>query len=198
VTDLEPRHQLHSKHNRMRRRGCGADLCPVTAQVCVTSMPGISEVPHRSMAVSSVAGLAWQVPRRACRLWSVPVAGRAPGRRRTGPGPRLWQAGASVTCPAGARDGRVTMGALDVAGLSWTSWDMTQNVRRADQAHSEATDATRTERGFHAARNGVSAGQRAFRWAGMAPCKTVGLSSHTPPGSPSKQQGEATSIFVSH
>jgi hypothetical protein len=110
VTDLEPRHQLRNKQNRMRRRGCGADLCPVTAQVCVTSMPGISEVPHRSMAVSSVAGLAWQVPRRACRLWSVPVAGRAPGRRRTGPGPRLWQAGASVTCPAGARDGRVTMG----------------------------------------------------------------------------------------
>jgi hypothetical protein len=53
----------------------GADLCPVTAQVCVTSMPGISEVPHRSMAVSSVAGLVLQVPQRACRLWSVPVAG---------------------------------------------------------------------------------------------------------------------------
>jgi len=31
---------------------------PVAAQVCVMSMPGISEVPHRSMAVSSVAGLA--------------------------------------------------------------------------------------------------------------------------------------------
>jgi hypothetical protein len=56
---------------------------------------------------------------------------------------------------------------LDVAGLSWTSWDMIQKVRRADQAHSEATDATRTERGFHSARNGESAGQRAFRWAGM-------------------------------
>ena len=137
VTDLEPRHHLHDKQNRMRRRGCGAatDLCPVTAQVCVMSMPGISEVPHRSMAVRSVAGLVWQVPRRACRLWSVPVAGRAPGRRRIGPGPRLWQAGVSVACPAGASDGRVTMGALDVAGLSWTSWDMIQNVRRADQAH---------------------------------------------------------------
>ena len=151
VTDLEPRRQLHNKQNRMRRRGCGADLCPVTAQVCVTSMPGISEVPYGSMAVSSVAGLAWQVPRRAGRLWSVPVAGRAPGRRRTGPGPRLWQAGVSVTCPAGARDGWVTMGALDVAGLSWTSWGMIQNVRRADQAHSEATDAhtdrTRLSRG---------------------------------------------------
>jgi hypothetical protein len=32
---------------------------------------------------------------------------------------------------------------LDVAGLSWTSWEMIQKVRRADQAHSEATDATR-------------------------------------------------------
>jgi hypothetical protein len=28
----------------MRQLGCGADLCPVTAQVCVMSMPGISEV----------------------------------------------------------------------------------------------------------------------------------------------------------
>ena len=79
MTDLEPRHHLHNKQNRMRRRGCGADLCPVAAQVCVTSMPGISEVPHRSMAVSSVAGLARQVPRRACRLWSVPVAGASTG-----------------------------------------------------------------------------------------------------------------------
>jgi hypothetical protein len=51
--------------------------------------------------------------------------------------------------------------------LSWTSWDMIQNVRRADQAHSEAMDATRTGHGFHAARNGESAGQRALRWAGM-------------------------------
>ena len=167
VTDLEPRRQLHNKQNRMRRRGCGADLAPGGGA-------GLRDVNARRIGGTSqvdggrgVAGLAWQVPRRACRLWSVPVAGRAPGRRRSGPGPRLWQAGASVTCPAGARDGRVTMGALDVAGLSWTSWDMIQNVRRADQAHSEATDATRTERGFHAARNGESAGQRAFRWAGM-------------------------------
>ena len=166
VTDLEPRHQLHNKQNRMRGVVAVLTWRPVAAQVCVMSMPGISEVPHRSMAVSSVAGLAWQVPRGACRLWSVPVPGRAPGRRRTGPRPRLWQAGASVTCPAGARDGRVTMGALDVAGLSWTSWDMIQKVRRADQAHSEVTDATRTERGFHTARNGESADQRAFRWAG--------------------------------
>ncbi|MCW2719970.1 MAG: Oxidoreductase, partial [Pseudonocardia sp.] len=26
-----------------------------------------------------------------------------------------------------------------MTGLSWTSWDMIQNLRRADQAHSEAT-----------------------------------------------------------
>ena len=45
----------------------------------------------------------------------------------------------------------MTMGALDVAGLSWTSWDMIQNVRRADQAHSGSygrhTDRTRLSRG---------------------------------------------------
>ena len=59
------------------------------------------------------------------------------------------------------------MGELDAAGLSWTSRDMIHNVRRADQAHSGATDATRTERGFHAAGNGVFAGQWVFRWAGI-------------------------------
>jgi hypothetical protein len=52
---------------------------------------------------------------------------------------------------AEAGDGRVTMVELDAAGLNWTSWDMIQNLRRADQAHSGTTDATRTERGFHAA-----------------------------------------------
>jgi hypothetical protein len=62
----------------------------------------------------------------------------------------------------------------DAAGLSWTRWEMIQNLRHADLAHSGATDATRTERGFHAARNGVSAGQRLFRWVGSAHCKTVG------------------------
>jgi hypothetical protein len=80
---------------------------------------------------------------------------------------RLWQARASVTCRAGAEDGRVTMGELDAVRLSWTSWDMIQKMRRADQAHSGTTDATRTERGFHAARNGETAGQQPFRWAGM-------------------------------
>jgi hypothetical protein len=56
---------------------------------------------------------------------------------------------------------------LDAAGPGWISWDMIHNVRRADQAHSEVTDARRTGRGFHAAKNGESAGQRLFRWAGM-------------------------------
>src|SRR6266496_3165860 len=68
---------------------------------------------------------------------------------------------------AGAEDGRVTMVELDAAGLSWTSWDMIQKMRRADQAHSGTTDATRTERGFHAARVGEIAGQRPFRWVTM-------------------------------
>ena len=39
-------------------------------------------------------------------------------------------------------------GEWGAAGLSWTSWDMIQNLHRADQAHSESTDALRTERGF--------------------------------------------------
>ena len=59
------------------------------------------------------------------------------------------------------------MAALDVVGLSWTSWDVIQNLQRADQAHSEATDATRTERGIHMVGNGESAGQWLFRWAGI-------------------------------
>ena len=54
----------------------------------------------------------------------------------------------------------LAMAELPVVGLSGTSWDMIQNLRRADQAHSGTTDATRTERDFHAVRNGESAGQR--------------------------------------
>src|ERR1700690_3992916 len=42
-----------------------------------------------------------------------------------------------------------------------------KKMRRADQAHSGTTDATRTERGFHAAGNGDLAGRWLFRWAGM-------------------------------
>jgi hypothetical protein len=41
------------------------------------------------------------------------------------------------------------------------------NLRRADQAHSGTTDATRTEHGIHAAGNRETAGQRVFRWAGI-------------------------------
>jgi len=44
---------------------------------------------------------------------------------------------------------------------------MIQNLRSADQAHSGTTDATRTERGIHAAGNGEIAGQRVFRWVGI-------------------------------
>ena len=76
-------------------------------------------------------------------------------------------AGALVTCPAEAEDGGMTIAELDVAGFNWTSWDMIQKVRRADQAHSGLTDAIRTECGIDAAGNGESAGQWAFRWAGM-------------------------------
>ena len=58
-------------------------------------------------------------------------------------------------------------GLRDSAGLNWTSWDMIQTLCRADQAHSGTTDATRTERGIHTERNGETAGQQLFRWAGM-------------------------------
>ena len=57
--------------------------------------------------------------------------------------------GGAVAYPAGG--GRAAARALDAMGLGWTSWDLIQNVGRADQAISEITDATRTERGFHAA-----------------------------------------------
>jgi hypothetical protein len=59
------------------------------------------------------------------------------------------------------------VGQWDAVGLSWSSWDMIQNLRRADQAPSEATDATRTERGSHAAGNEETAGQWLFRWTRM-------------------------------
>ena len=68
--------------------------------------------------------------------------------------------------PRAAGDLKVSAGELDVAGLSWTSWDMIQKVRRADQAHSGTTDATRTERGLDAAGNEEMAGQWVFRWVG--------------------------------
>jgi hypothetical protein len=49
------------------------------------------------------------------------------------------------------RDGRAAAEEPRAMGLGWTSWDMIQNVGRADQAISGITDATRTERGFHPA-----------------------------------------------
>jgi len=69
--------------------------------------------------------------------------------------------------PRRSRDGKVTEGESDVAGLSWTSWGMIQNLHRAGQGHSEAADATRTDRGFDAAKKEEIAGQRPFRWVGM-------------------------------
>ena len=76
---------------------------------------------------------------------------------------------------AEAADGRVAVGGSGVAGFSWTSWDMIQKLHGADQGHCGATDATRTDRGFHAAGNeeypqvsGYSDG------LGSAHCKTVG------------------------
>jgi len=58
----------------------------------------------------------------------------------------------SVTCPAGEqRMAGWQWRELDVIGLGWTSRDLIQQVRRADQAHSETTDATRTAGGFHLA-----------------------------------------------
>jgi hypothetical protein len=86
----------------------------------------------------------------------LPLVVRSCRRASTGPsadwaGSTGWQAGASVTCPAGAGDGRVTMGALDVAGLGWASWDMIPNVRRADpgtlRSYGRHTDRTRLSRG---------------------------------------------------
>lgn len=58
-----------------------------------------------------------------------------------------------------SRDGRVAVREPEVAGPGWTSWDMTRKLHRSDQGHSETTDATRTDRGFRAAKNEEMAGQ---------------------------------------
>jgi len=100
-----------------------------------------------SLGRQSVAG-----PRLSCRLSAASGCG----------GPAGLSDG-----PAEAGNSGVAVGGLDAVGLSWTSRDLIQNVRRADQAHSETTDTTRTAGGFHAAGNGIPAGQRPFRWAGM-------------------------------
>jgi hypothetical protein len=58
----------------------------------------------------------------------------------------------SVTCPAGEqRMAGWQWRELDAIGPGWTSRDLIQQVRRADQAHSETTDTTRTAGGFHLA-----------------------------------------------
>jgi hypothetical protein len=74
----------------------------------------------------------------------------APGRRLSDVPGRVQDGGGTMRC-------------------SRTQLDLgrDQKMRRPDQAHCGTTDATRTDRGFHAAKNGVSAGQRLFRWAGM-------------------------------
>lgn len=70
-------------------------------------------------------------------------------------------------CPAGSGDGGLGAGGLDAVGLSWTSWDVIEKVRRADQGFRGITAAGRTDRGFHAMGNGASAGERLFRWVGV-------------------------------
>ena len=70
-------------------------------------------------------------------------------------------------CSAEIGDGGLGVGGLDAVGLSWTSWDMIEKVRRADQGFRGITDAGRPERGFHAMGNGEAASQRPFRWVGM-------------------------------
>jgi hypothetical protein len=100
----------------------------------------------------------------AWSTWSVP-ARRSCGRARRGH--ELRQAAvAELSAPMRGIAG-VAAGERDVVGLVRKGWDMIQSMRRADQAGSEATDATRTEHRSGAARNGGIAGQRLFRWAGM-------------------------------
>jgi hypothetical protein len=81
------------------------------------------------------------------------LAGTAGSTDRYGcRGHRPRQAPHFRTCPAGER--RMAgwqWRELDAIGLGWTSRDLIQQVRRADQAHSETTDATRTAGGFHLA-----------------------------------------------
>jgi hypothetical protein len=58
--------------------------------------------------------------------------------------------------------------------LSWTSWDMIQYLGRADQPLSGSRDATRTERGIHAAGNGEQQVSGYSDGPGSAHCKIVG------------------------
>ena len=105
-----------------------------------------------------------------------------PGFRGVALSPCLSSGCSAGSAAAGWRPGKLRRragrqhgsGGLDAVGLSWTSWDMIKKVRRADQGFRGITDAGRTECGFHAMRNGESAGQRPFRWSGVTVCKTVG------------------------
>jgi hypothetical protein len=160
----------------MRRRGCGADLCPVTAQVCVTSMPGISEVPHRSTAVSSLAGLAWQVP--AARL---PLVVRSCRRASTGPSAD-W---AGTTAVAGRCFSDMScrsqgwQGDNGSIGCGWTQLDVMGHDPKRASPLTRHTAKLRTPHGQNAVftRRGMENPQVSGHsdGQGWAPCKTVGL-----------------------
>jgi hypothetical protein len=140
-----PRQQGRSPHPGPRRR---------PARIRRRGRPATS--PARRSAPET-----WAVQARISEVWRCGAPVVPPQRTHDGGCLRVCEAG------AGAGDWQVAVGESDTAGLSGTSWDMIQNLHRADQAHSEATDATRTDRGFHGARDGEMAGQRAFRWVGM-------------------------------
>ena len=149
------------------------------AQVYVRSMPGTSE----ALAVTSLGSRiqrGWLGSRAVLMRHAVrsrrgtECRGGEPGPWRDGAdrvSPRRWWPGvdgrALKMAASRSWDGRMTMRVLDLIGLGWASWDMIHSLRRADQACFEATVATRTAAGFHGYDNGVSAGQRPFRWAGM-------------------------------
>ena len=52
-------------------------------------------------------------------------------------------------------------------GARWTSWNMIDNLHRADQASLEVTDAARTAAGFDRVPSRVLAGRWVFRWGGV-------------------------------
>jgi hypothetical protein len=98
-------------------------------------------------------------PHMFCPAGGVRTSAAAGRRLSGGPGPGPGRQGA-VRC---------SRTQLDLMGHD------PKPASRADQAHSGTTDVTRTGRGIHTAGNGEAAGQWLFRWAGSAPCKTVGL-----------------------
>ena len=76
---------------------------------------------------------------------------------------------------------------------------MIQNLRRADQAHSGITDATRTERGIHTAGKGKWQVSGYSGGPGSAHCKTVGLayvgSNPTPATNYSPQYQQVSAVI---